>query len=220
MFGFGGSVNCVEDGENVMKIMTVSDVVEPSLYPAVDAGRHSGINLILACGDLPPEYLSFLRNFFSVPLYYVCGNHDIRYNRKPPIGCTDIHTRLVRFRGVNILGLGGSHWYNGGPHQYTEGQMRFMVYRLLPTLWRRGGVDVVITHAPPRYVHDAEDPCHRGFVAFRRLIRRWRPQYFIHGHIHRRFDHDSERISLIEATRVVNTYGYFQLEIDDRSTVG
>ncbi|MGB7921332.1 MAG: metallophosphoesterase [Desulfobacterales bacterium] len=203
-----------------MKILTVSDVVEPSLYPVVDAGRHIGINLILACGDLPPEYLSFLSNFFSVPLYYVCGNHDIRYNKKRPMGCTDVHARLVRFRGLNFLGLGGSHWYNGGPHQYTEGQMRLMVFRMLPTLWRRGGVDVVITHAPPRYVHDAEDPCHRGFVVFRRLIRRWRPQYFIHGHIHCRFGHDSERISLIESTRVVNTYGYFQLEIDDRPAAG
>ena len=86
-----------------MKILTVSDVVEPSLYPIVDAGRHTGINLILACGDLPPEYLSSLSNFFSVPLYYVCGNHDIRYDGKRPMGCTGVHARLVRFRGLNIL---------------------------------------------------------------------------------------------------------------------
>jgi predicted phosphodiesterase len=50
-----------------MKILTVSDVVEPSLYPAVDADRHSGIDLVMACGDPPPDYLSFL--YFSVPLY-------------------------------------------------------------------------------------------------------------------------------------------------------
>jgi uncharacterized protein len=213
-------VNRGEDGENAMKILSVSDVVEPSLYPAVDTGRFTGIDLVLACGDLPPEYLSFLRNFFNVPLYYIRGNHDIRYDRKPPLGCTEVHGRLVRFRGVNILGFGGSHWYNGGPHQYTEGQMRLLVFRMLPALLRRGGVDLVMTHAPPRFVHDAEDPCHQGFVVFRRLIRRWRPQYFIHGHIHCSFTHDAERITLIESTRVVNTYGHFQLEIDDRPTAG
>jgi Icc-related predicted phosphoesterase len=199
-----------------MKLLSVSDVVDPSLYPAVDAGRFTDIDLVLACGDLPPEYLLSLTNSLNVPLFYVCGNHDIRYDSNPPMGCTNIHSRLIRFRGINIMGLGGSRWYNGGPHQYTEGQMRWMVYRMLPALFRCGGVDIVITHAPPRHVHDSEDACHRGFVVFRRLIRRWRPQYFIHGHIHRDFSNERDRITLLNPTRVVNTYGYFQFEIENR----
>jgi Icc-related predicted phosphoesterase len=199
-----------------MKILTVSDVVDASLYPGYDADRFAGVDLVLACGDLPPEYLSFLVNALNVPLYFVRGNHDIRYETKPPIGAGSVHSKLIQFKGIKIMGFEGSHWYNGGPNQYTEWQMRFIVYRMLPTIWRRGGIDIFLTHAPPRFVHDAEDPCHRGFLVFRWLIRHCRPQYFIHGHIHKCFNDDSERITLIESTRVVNTYGFFQIEIDDR----
>lgn len=197
-----------------MKILTVSDVVEASLYPQFDAERFKDIDLVLACGDLPPEYLSFLVNVLKTRLYYVRGNHDIRYDQSPPVGCSNAHARVFRFAGLRILGLEGSHWYNGGPSQYTEWQMRLTVFRMLPSIWRRGGLDIVMTHAPPRFVHDAEDPCHRGFVVFRWIIRFFRPRYFVHGHIHCNFRDASERISLIDSTRVVNTYGYYQFEID------
>ena len=203
-----------------MRILTVSDVIDVSLYPDLDADRFLSIDLVLACGDLPPEYLSFLVDALKVPLYYVRGNHDIRYDTKPPMGACSAHSKVVQFRGVNILGLDGSHWYNGGPNQYTEWQMRFMVLRMLPSIWRRGGIDIIMTHASPRFIHDAEDPCHRGFGVYRWLIRRFQPQYFIHGHIHRHFNDDSERITRIGSTRVVNAYGFYQIEINDRSLVG
>lgn len=200
-----------------MKILTVSDVVEVSLYPDMDAVRFSAVDLVLACGDLPPEYLSFLVDALKVPLYYVRGNHDIRYDTKPPLGASSAHFKVVRFRGLNIMGLDGSHWYNGGPNQYTEWQMRLIVFRLLLTIWRRGGLDIIMTHAPPRHVHDAEDPCHRGFIVFQWLIHFFQPRYFIHGHIHSQFNDDSDRITQVGSTRVVNTYGFYQIEINDRS---
>lgn len=36
---------------------------------------------------------------------------------------------------------------------------------------------------------------------------------FLHGHIHVNFKDDAERTSIIDATRVVNTYGYHIIEI-------
>ena len=198
----------------MIKILSVSDVVKPSLLQDSEAGPLAEIDLVLSCGDLPPEYLSRLVNSFNAPLYYVRGNHDIRYDEKPPEGCRDLHGILVKNRGIRILGLEGSRWYNGGPHQYDEGQMRSIIRRLRPTLWWRGGVDLVMTHAPPRHIHDAEDPCHRGFKCFRRLIEKYRPAYFIHGHIHREFSDPSERITVVDTTKVVNTYGYYLLEIE------
>lgn len=197
-----------------MRILTVSDVVDASLYPNLDRDRFSAVDLILACGDLPPEYLSYLVNVFKVPLFYIRGNHDIRYDTKPPLGASSVHANVVVFRGIKILGFDGSHWYNGGPNQYTEWQMRMVVMRMLLTMWRRGGIDIIVTHAPPRYVHDAEDPCHKGFIVYRWLIRRFQPKYFVHGHIHRHFNDDSERITQIGSTRVVNTYGFYQIEIN------
>ena len=96
--------------------------------------------------------------------------------------------------------------------------MRSIIRKLRPTLWRRGGVDVVITHAPPRHIHDAEDPCHKGFKCFRRLIEKYRPSYLIHGHIHREFSDPAERITVMDQTQVVNTYGYCLLEVESHPT--
>lgn len=197
-----------------MKILTVSDRVEPSLAPPDGHRPMEGIDLIISCGDLPPEYLTRLHELFRAPLFYVKGNHDIRYESAPPGGCTNLNGKILETGGLKLMGLEGSRWYNGGPNQYTENQMRHMVWRLRPKLWWRGGVDLIVTHAPPRYVHDAEDICHRGFKTFRRLIDLYGPQYFVHGHIHTHFDRPSERITEINGTKVVNTYGHHVFEIN------
>jgi Icc-related predicted phosphoesterase len=190
-----------------MKILSVSDRVVSTLYDNFDTERFPKVDLILSCGDLPPEYLSYLVASFNVPLYYVRGNHDIRYDSKPPDGCIDLNARLIRFQGVNLLGFEGSRWY-------SENEMRKTTRGLRPKIWWRKGIDIIITHAPPRYIHDAEDLCHRGFKSFRWLIDRYCPIYFIHGHIHANFSDPTERITKINKTKVVNTYGYYLFEID------
>ena len=196
-----------------MKILTIADIVVPVLYGEFDTARFTDIDLVLACGDLPPEYLAFIANALEVPLYYVRGNHDLRYETSPPKGCHDLHGRLVRFKDLNLLGLEGSRWYNGGPQQYHENQMAAMIRRLRFTLWRAGGPDIIITHAPPRHIHDEEDLCHRGFKSFVGLIKKYRPRYFIHGHIHREFAHSGDRTTTLEGTQIMNAYGYHVFEI-------
>ena len=62
--------------------------------------------------------------------------------------------------------------------------LRRKILRLKPQLWWKGGVDIIITHAPPRHVHDGPDRCHWGFNSFNWLIQKYSPKYFIHGHIH------------------------------------
>ena len=198
-----------------MQILCVSDKVAPELYPQIDRQRFGKVDLLVSCGDLPPEYLIHLADAFEAPLYYVCGNHDIRYANRPPRGCKNIHGRIVRRGPLKILGLEGSRWYNGGPHQYTEGQMRHLVWRLRPKIWWAGGVDLIVTHAPPRYLNDAEDLCHRGFKTFRRLIDWYTPRYFVHGHIHAYFAESAERFAQTGSTQVINCFGYYRLEIDD-----
>ena len=199
---------------NKLKILSVSDAVDPMLHRQAGSQPFAEIDVIISCGDLPPEYLSRLVHAFNAPLYFVGGNHDIRYKDKRPQGGLDLHGRVERIKGLNFLGLEGSRWYNGGPYQYTEGQMRGIIRRLRPTLSWQGGIDIVVNHAPPRYVNDAEDLCHRGFRSFRWLIDKYQPIFFIHGHIHRDFSDPSERVTVVDATRVVNTYGYHILEIE------
>ena len=198
-----------------MKILTLSDRVEPVLYDQFDRRQFEDVDLILACGDLPPEYLSFISGKLNVPLYFVRGNHDLRYDAGPPQGCVNLVDELVQFSGKNILGLEGSRWYNGGPHQYTEREMQRKIRRLRPRIWWKGGVDIVITHAPPRHIHDAEDRCHRGFKSFRRLLDKYSPNYFIHGHIHTNFTEPSQRVTIVNRTNVINTYGYYVFDFDD-----
>lgn len=197
-----------------MRILTVSDYPVQALFDAIESGEIDRIDLILACGDLPPEYLARLSHRLGIPVYYVMGNHDIRQDAYPPEGCVDLHGRLIRFGQIRVLGLEGSHWYNGGPNQYTEAEMKAIIRKLRPVLRKSGGVDIVIAHASPLGIHDAKDPCHRGFESFRILIDKYRPAYFIHGHIHKRFEDPAQRITELAQTKVINTYGYFLLEIE------
>jgi Icc-related predicted phosphoesterase len=197
-----------------MKILSISDMVVPELSEQFDARQFDGVELVLSCGDLPPEYLASIRERLDVPLYYVRGNHDIRYQNSPPVGCLDIHQRWITFKGLRIMGLEGSRWYNGGPIQYRDYQMGRMIWRMTPGLWFKGGVDIVITHAPPRHIHDAEDRCHRGFDSFLKFINRFKPRYFIHGHIHAYITDPSQRVTLVGNTNVINTFAYHLLEVD------
>ncbi len=189
-----------------MNVLSVSDVVVKELVDSqYDLGQP--VDLIIACGDLPPEYLRGLRNRYDVPLFFVLGNHDIRHDLSPP-GCTNLTGRIISHEGLNFLGFSGSRWYNGNPNQYREREMRSQIRRLWFRLWLLKKLDVVVTHAPPRRIHDAEDRCHKGFNCYRTLIERYEPRYFIHGHIHRQFDSASDRISMAGETAVMNSYGY------------
>ena len=191
-----------------MKVLSVSDIVVSELLNPDFLKQQKDLDLILACGDLPPEYLYELRNRYEVPLFYILGNHDIRHEHSP-VGCVNISNRIVHQHGFSFLGFSGSRWYNGNPNQYREHQMRNQIRKLWLRLFFLKRLDVIITHAPPRYINDAEDRCHRGFKSFHVLINKHEPAYFIHGHIHRSFRNVSERITLAGSTKVVNSYGYY-----------
>ncbi len=196
-----------------MKLLLISDQESPYFWDYYQPGRLDGYDAVLSCGDLKPEYLSFLTTMGNIPVLYVHGNHDGVYRLRPPEGCQCIEDRLVRVGGVRILGLGGSPKYNGGEHQYTEGQMRRRIRHCAGQLLRAGGVDVVLTHAPPRGVGDAEDYAHRGFEAFLPLLDRAKPKYLVHGHVHLNYGHNIPRILQRGETTVINAFGYYTLEV-------
>ena len=153
-----------------MKILAVSDEESPALWDYYVPGRLAEYDLILGCGDLKAAYLTFLTTMSRARVLYVHGNHDGSYLSHPPEGCECIDDQLVVYNGVRILGLGGCLMYHPGPFQYTERQMRRRIRRLRFALWRSGGVDIVVTHAPPRGLGDLEDPAHRGFQALVELL--------------------------------------------------
>ena len=103
-----------------MRILALSDHESPYLWDYFTRDKLDGIDLILSCGDLKPEYLSFIATFAHCPVLYVHGNHDDRYEKNPPLGCICIDGDLYEYEGLRILGLGGSMRYKDGVNQYTD----------------------------------------------------------------------------------------------------
>ena len=196
-----------------MKILCVSDEEKRALWDDFLPGKLDGYDLILSCGDLKAEYLTFLVTMGRARLLYVHGNHDEHYDLKPPEGCEDIDGHLVSFNGVRILGLGGCMRYSLDKYQYTEKEMQKRVSTLRRAVRKAGGVDIVIAHAPPRGVGDMEDQAHRGFEAFLRLIDEFRPKYFLHGHTHMRYGARIPREIEYRGTKVINVSGQYEFEI-------
>jgi uncharacterized protein len=216
-----------------MRILCVSDQVDPLIYSPRMRERFKDVDLVLSAGDLPPEYLGFITSMLNKDLVYVMGNHDIseleaRGVRRwledekemvdPSTGAIDAGFRLKRVEGLIILGLPGSMLYNGGPNQYTEGAMArrlaLLVPRLLLNRLLHGrAVDLVLTHAAPQGIHDRDDPCHRGFKCFLWLMRTFKPKWLVHGHIHL-YDLADVRISSYRETTVINAFGHWVLDTE------
>jgi Calcineurin-like phosphoesterase len=184
----------------VVRVLAVSDVVDEALW--ADPSLVSEAELILACGDLPFEYLGFLMNALDVPLVFVPGNHDpdisgYRTSRagltlraglpaRPPwpSGAISADGHIVDVAGLRLAGLGGSRRYSPGPNQYTDWQQarRGRLLALRGRL-RRRRVQVLLSHAPPAGVGDGPDPPHLGFPILNVLIRELSPGLLLHGHV-------------------------------------
>jgi calcineurin-like phosphoesterase family protein len=190
---------------HVVLVLAVSDEVDDALLADLHAVRQA--QLIVACGDLPFEYLGQLMNALNVPLVFVPGNHDPDISgyrtsraglplraglpaRLPwPDGAISAEQRVVDAAGLRLAGLGGCRRYSTGPNQYTEWQQARRAHALASRAWWRHardgrGVDVLLTHAPPEGVGDGADPPHRGFRALHRLTHRLQPVVLLHGHVH------------------------------------
>lgn len=208
------------------RILAISDEVDNSLYG--DTLHALRPDLIVACGDLPFEYLDNLISRSDVPLVYVPGNHDP--DLKPanvavapmlaeppgPLGCDNADGRVIRAAGLRVAGLGGSIRYNLGPNQYSQAEMRLRSLGLemrvrMKQAWSREGLDILLTHAPPLGCGDDDDQAHQGFAAFHRLVARLAPRLLIHGHIHPFVREQPDR--RMGSTLVVNAVPFRLLEL-------
>jgi len=212
-----------------MKILALSDQVVEHLYSPFVKTRFGDVDLVVGCGDLPNFYLDYIVSMLNVPLTLVPGNHDLpaepsnsdyeiegRRGRK---GLANIDGTVVEEHGLLLAGLGGSIRYRpDGVHQYTQAEMARRALALTPRLCcnriRHGRfLDILITHAPPRGIHDAEDPAHVGFESFNAFITRFRPRYLLHGHSHV-YRHGSITTTRVGPTIIINVYPYRLIEVD------
>ena len=142
------------------------------------------------------------------------SGHDGDYENHPPEGCDCIEDEIVLVNGLRILGLGGCLKYRHAPHHYTDAQMRSRITRLKWQIRRMGGVDIVVTHAPPRGLGDGEDVAHWGFEALRELLDQYQPRYLVHGHVHLRYG-GNQRLLHYGGTTIVNACQRYVLETED-----
>lgn len=207
-----------------MKILAVSDQVDDRLYSSQVRQRFPDIDLIVGCGDLPYEFLEFLVTALNVPLVYVPGNHDPRYNpadsESRVEGGIFLDQQAIFLQGLLLAGIGGSVRYvPERVNQYSQGEMYFRLWplarRLLWQRWiRRRPLDILIAHSPPFGIHDDDDVAHTGFSAFRDFIRLFRPRYFLHGHTMYYKSNLEPRLTQIGTTTVINIFPYRVLEIE------
>ncbi len=220
-----------------MRILTISDKVEPVLYGEHIRERVGFVDLVLACGDLPYYYLEYIVSSLDAPLYYVHGNHDVPVNPATAIDftnreleplrpgtvtpfewATNLHERTAEYRGLLLAGLEGCRVYNpGARYQYSElevaRQAFWLGWRLRLNRLKYGRyLDVLITHSPPFGIHDARDVAHTGFYTYLDLLRRYRPALMIHGH-HHVYSRLTVTDSVYHQTRIVNTYPYRIIEL-------
>jgi calcineurin-like phosphoesterase family protein len=184
----------------MVKVLVIADEVASNLQERTL--REIDPDLVLSAGDLPWDYLEWIASSVDVPMVFVPGNHDpeiesARGGRfgdyfEPgamcdfprPHGVINADQEVVEAAGLRIAGLGGCVRYRRGPHQYTQRQYRTRANRLLRKARSTGPVDVLLTHAPPRGLGDAEDGPHLGIEALHKVLLRLEPSWHLHGHIH------------------------------------
>ena len=144
-----------------MKILCVSDQIDPLVYNQNAKQTFSDVDIILCAGDLPMNYVDFIVTVFNKPVFFVFGNHDLKeykyytgHGRKGYVSSDTNHSHGGIHLGFNfysnkyltykdkdgkdtpllIAGAGGSLKYNNGKNQYTEFQMKLHLLKMVPRL--------------------------------------------------------------------------------------
>lgn len=201
-----------------MRILVLSDEESKYLWDYFEKDKLDGIDLIISCGDLKPAYLSFLATFTKAPILYVHGNHDTEYDRRPPEGCICIDDDIYVFNGVRIMGLGGSIEYNKGTYQFSEKEMTKRYKKMKLKLLKHKGIDIFVSHAPAAGFNDGDDWAHKGFQVFNVILDKYKPKYFLHGHVHMSYNWKQKRVCQYnEYTTVINGYERYVFDYEEEA---
>ncbi len=196
-----------------MRILLLADEESKYYWDFYEKEKLEGIELIISCGDLAPQYLSFLATFAKCPVLYIKGNHDSCYADTPPEGCICIDDDIYVHNGMRIMGLGGCMSYNYGELQFTEKDMKKRLNKLRWKLRKNKGIDILITHAPAYQLNDSKDLPHTGFKVFYEILDKYKPKLFAHGHVHINYGRDFKRESKYNDTIVINAFEKHVIDI-------
>ena len=168
-----------------IRVLAVSDVLEPTFTDARNRAAILPIDLIVGCGDLDCDDLAFIADAFNAPMVYVHGNHDTdeRWKRSKSFCPDAIHSTAILHRaGLSIAGLTWPGQRGKGGNR-SERLAWSQAMRLATR--RLGHLEpmIVLSHVPPLGVGDVPtDAYHRGFKGYRWLLERLEPTLWLHGH--------------------------------------
>ena len=222
-----------------MKILCISDQIDPLVYSSGAKQYFSDIDLVLCAGDLAMEYVDYIVSTLNKPTYFIFGNHNLEefqfYHKESDTSTSSMlvtdeldHAHGAVYAGFKVLregklliaGASGSFKYNNGRNQYSDREMFFLLLKMVPRLLynkiRYGRyVDIFLTHATPLGIHDKQDLCHKGFACYRWFLKKFKPAYMVHGHIHL-YDLQEERVTQWKSTTIVNAYSHYIIETGEK----
>lgn len=191
------------------RVLAIADEEDDVLCARLASGDFGRVDAVVSCGDLSPRYLDYVATMANAPLLYVRGNHDTDASGYGSMGGTALDGRVVRIAGLRVAGLDGSLLYREGIVGYSDQQMWVRALRLAAVAKLSGGVDVLVTHAPPRGHGDLDDLAHRGFACLNWLLGALRPRLLLCGHVHLRCGGGPRERAHPSGTCIVNACGYW-----------
>ena len=175
-----------------IRLLAASDEREPGLEVEANRTGILPIDAVIGCGDLDPHWLAFLADAFSAPLIYIRGNHDVGgdWDEHDPVVPVPLGSgTMQRLAGIAVVAF---EWPGAGSGRNRRrpdlawrdviGLLRRRVARRLRDPRASAEPVLVISHAAPEGAGDAPDLYHRGFAAYRTVLRRLRPPLWLHGH--------------------------------------
>lgn len=188
-----------------MRYLTLADhfSVQPSQWPDL---LDDNVGAIISCGDLAQSYLARAAAQ-GVPLFGVYGNHCKHgYLRSIP-DATDLHGGHVTLLpgGIRAVGVEGCVRYKDDTDDvlYTQDE-----YARILSTYPTAGIDMVITHCPPRGINDHDDDAHVGIDALRDYVEQAQPAWLIHGHTY-----PDSPVTRWGATTVVYVHGHHTISV-------
>jgi Icc-related predicted phosphoesterase len=157
-----------------MRLLAVAD--QAPHIPLERLVGHHRPDAVVLLGDLDPEWLDPLSRFADLPVLGVYGNHDDGSYLEAR-NTTDLHLSCADVGDLRFAGFEGCVRYKHDvPLQYSQREASKLARRI-------PAADILLSHAPPRGVHEEpDDRAHEGFDALRAYIEAVQPRLAIHGH--------------------------------------
>jgi len=205
-----------------MKILCVSDQLDPLIYTEDIKQNYGDVDLILSAGDLPMDYLDFIASTLNKPLFFVFGNNNYGELANHTLRVTLVDAKVRCEAGIIIVGLGVLRRFNKEKNLFSNIEMNIRVLKLLPALifnriFRGRYLDILLTHRSPRGIHDKNDKNRMGLKCFLWFMRVFKPKYLVHGHIHL-YDPSELRATMYHKTLVINAFSFHLIDTKEIHT--